>query len=83
MRDDRAWRLLFIAAALAAGASAPAHAAGRVVWVEMCDALHPGRKVPLPPIATIARRGRPAMPPAASCRGAAASAVTDGFRDPA
>lgn len=56
MRADRAGRLLFIAAALAAGAPAPARATGRVVWLAMCDAQHPGRKLPLP----LGRDDRPA-----------------------
>jgi hypothetical protein len=41
-------RLFFAAAALAAGAPAPVQATGRVLWVEMCDALHAGGKIPLP-----------------------------------
>jgi hypothetical protein len=48
MRFERAGRLLFIAAALAAGSPLPANASGRIIWLELCDALHPGRKIPLP-----------------------------------
>lgn len=48
MRSRRAGEVLFVAAALAAGMPAPAQAAGRIIWVEMCDALHAGTKVALP-----------------------------------
>ena len=48
MRSDWPGRTLFLAAAIAAGAPMPAGATSRIVWIDMCDALHPGRKVPLP-----------------------------------
>lgn len=48
MLFERTIRPLFLAGALAAGAPIPAHAGGRLIWLEMCDTLHPGRKIPLP-----------------------------------
>lgn len=48
MRSDGPGRALFLAAALAAGVPVSAEATNSIIWVEMCDALHPGRKVPLP-----------------------------------
>ena len=47
MRSERAGPILFLLAAMAAAAP-PAQARGRVIWIEMCDSLHPGRKIPLP-----------------------------------
>jgi hypothetical protein len=47
MRFETAGRVLFVAAALAA-MPPPAGAASRVIWVEMCDAVHAGGKIPLP-----------------------------------
>lgn len=43
MRSERA---LFLLAALATALPAPAE--GRVMWLDLCDSAHPGRKLPLP-----------------------------------
>jgi hypothetical protein len=48
MRSDHFGQLLLMAAALAAGAPLRAHDKVRIIWVEMCDARHSGRKVELP-----------------------------------
>lgn len=49
MRSNRAGALLATVAALLLGLPARAAAHGQdVLWVELCDALHPGRRVPLP-----------------------------------
>lgn len=37
-------RTLAVAAALTMGTPAPAS----VVWIDLCDAAHPGRRVPIP-----------------------------------
>ena len=47
MRSERAGPVLFLLAAMAAAAP-PVQATGRVIWIDMCDSLHPGRKIPLP-----------------------------------
>lgn len=47
MLSKPAGHILFVWAAIAAAAP-PAHATDRVIWVDLCDALHSGRKVPLP-----------------------------------
>lgn len=59
MRFDRA---LVAAAALMLGMPADA-VPDHVVWVELCDAAHPGRRVPLP----IEHDGGPPQPCHASC----------------
>lgn len=42
-------RLLVLAAALSTGMPALASgASGSVVWVDLCDAAHPGSRIPLP-----------------------------------
>lgn len=48
MRYERAGRTLFAAAALATGAPVPVQATGNIIWIEVCDPTHPGRKMPLP-----------------------------------
>lgn len=42
----RSEQLLALTAALLT--AQPASARGRIVWIDMCDAAHPGRRVPLP-----------------------------------
>lgn len=39
-------RALVLAAALATALPAPAQ--GRIIWVDLCDAVHEARKIPLP-----------------------------------
>jgi hypothetical protein len=66
MRCDRTAAALAVAAALLAGV--PALAASRgpdVIWVDLCDAAHPGRRIPLP-----LRRDRDA--PLGACHAACA-----------
>ena len=42
-------RALIVAAALSTGAPGlAAGGAGSVVWVDLCDAAHPGSRIPLP-----------------------------------
>ena len=48
MRSDGSGRALFLAAAIAAGMPIPAGATNSIVWIDLCDARHPGRKTPLP-----------------------------------
>lgn len=52
-------RCLAVLAALMIGAPAP----GRVIWIDLCDAAHPGRHVPLP----LDRDGAPAKACHAAC----------------
>lgn len=47
MRSERLGSALATVAALLAGTPAPA-ARPEVIWVEICDAVHPGRRIPLP-----------------------------------
>lgn len=54
-------RCLAILAALMIGA--PASASGRVIWIDLCDAAHPGRHIPLP----LDRDGAPAKACHAAC----------------
>lgn len=51
--------LATVAALLAATPAAAAPKRPDVIWVDLCDAAHPGRRVPLP-----LRRDREAPPPA-------------------
>ena len=39
-------RLLALAAALLTAQPSPAR--GRTIWIDLCDAAHPGRRIPLP-----------------------------------
>jgi hypothetical protein len=48
MPFERAIRLFFVVAAVAASTPASAHARDGLIWLDMCDAAHPGRKIPLP-----------------------------------
>lgn len=41
-------RSLALVAALLMGAPGPAAASGGIVWIDLCDAAHPGRRLPLP-----------------------------------
>lgn len=52
-------RCLALLAALMIGAPA----SGRVIWIDLCDAAHPGRHIPLP----LDRDGAPAKACHAAC----------------
>jgi hypothetical protein len=59
-------RLALLAALLTGAPALGASHRSEVIWVELCDAVHPGRRVPLP-----LRRDRD-PPPSVGCHAACA-----------